>query len=251
MKETTKLTLQMSILFLIVFVVFGVTIVNEKLSPLKIPKVTEKITQYINSTYKDILNDIEIQEVEYKELKYQTKIINKNNQNYYFYVYYQDKKLSDTYKDDYLKGKSILNYQKDNIVKNIKNKTKSTYKITMNKTLDKYTENMKEKILTSDKPESLKIYNLESNITVSKFDSKNISSTIKSLNDNFNNKNIIPKSYTFIVTDTEKEDLAIKISNITSETINSNDFINIINDIINNKKSNLINTYKIEYEYLN
>ena len=49
----------------------------------------------------------------------------------------------------------------------------------------------------------------------------------------------------------EKEDLAIKISNITSETINSNDFINIINDIINNKKSNLINTYKIEYEYLN
>ena len=73
MKERNKLTLQMSLLFMIVLVVFGVIIVNEKLSPLKIPKVTEKINVYINDNYKDILNEVDIQDVEYKEMKYQTK----------------------------------------------------------------------------------------------------------------------------------------------------------------------------------
>lgn len=251
MKERNKLTLQMSLLFLIVFVFFGVIIVNEKLSPLKIPKVKEKMTTYLNDNYKDILDNVEIQEVEYKELKYQSKITDKKNDNYYFYIYYQDKKITDTYINDYLKGQSILNYQKEIIIENIKKKTKTNYKITMKKSLDKYTDNMKEKILNSTNPENLKIYTLEANITVSEFNNKHIYNAIKKLNDNFENKNITPKDYTFIISHPENEEIAIKISNITSDIINSNDFINIISDIMNKKKSNLINTYEIDYEYLN
>ncbi|MDO4996842.1 MAG: hypothetical protein Q4E69_06645 [Bacilli bacterium] len=251
MKERNKLTLQMSLLFLVVLVVFGVIIVNEKLSPLKIPKVTEKLNVYINDNYKDILNNVEMQEVEYKEMKYQTKLVSKENENYYFYIYYENKKITDTYKKDYVEGQSILNYQKDKIIEHIKKKTKSNYTITMSRTLDKYTDSLKEKIITSNKPESLKIYNLEANITVSKFDTNHITKTIKAFNDNLTSKSINPKTYTLIVTNPDNEDIAVKINNLTSDTIENDDFINIINDIINKKKSNLLSNYDIDYEYLN
>ena len=160
-----------------------------------------------------------MQEVEYKEMKYQAKITSKENENYYFYVYYENKKITDTYKKDYVEGKSILNYQKDKIIENIKKKTKTTYKVTITRNLDKYTDSLKNKIITSNNPESLKIYNLEGTITVSKFDTTHIVNTIKALNDNY--------------------------------AIESNDFTNIINDIINKKKSNLLSNYDIDYEYLN
>lgn len=251
MKERNKLTLQMSLLFMIVFVFFGVIIVNEKLSPLKIPKIKEKLEVYINDNYTDILNDIEMQEVEYKEMKYQTKITSKENENYYFYVYYENKKITDTYKKDYIEGQSILNYQKDKIIENIKKKTKTTYKVTMSRKLDKYTDSLRNKIITSNNPESLKIYNLEGTITVSKFDTTHIVNTIKALNDNYESKNITPKTYTFTIPNPDKEEIAVKISNLSTDAIESNDFTNIINDIINKKKSNLLSNYDIDYEYLN
>lgn len=251
MKERNKLTLQMSLLFMIVLVVFGVIIVNEKLSPLKIPKVTEKINVYINDNYKDILNEVDIQDVEYKEMKYQTKLVSKENSNYYFYIYYENKKITDTYQKDYIEGNSILNYQKDKIIENIKKKTKSTYNITMSRTLDKYTDSLKEKIITSNKPESLKIYNLEATITLSKFDSTHIYKTIKSFNENLSDKNINPKTYTFTIINPDNEEIAVKVTNITSDVIENDDFMEIINDIINKKKSNLLSNYDINYEYLN
>lgn len=251
MKERNKLTIQMSLLFLVVLVVFGVIIVNEKISPLKIPKVTEKLNIYINDNYKDILNDVDIEKVEYKEMKYQTKLVSKENSNYYFYIYYENKKITDTYKKDYVEGESILNYQKEKIIENIKKKTKATYTITISRTLDKYTDSLREKIITSNKPESLKIYNLEANITVSKFNATHIYKTIKSFNENLTDKNINPKTYTFIITDPDNEEIAVKISNLTSDVIENDDFITIINDIINKKKSNLLSNYDINYEYLN
>lgn len=251
MKERNKLTIQMSLLFLVVLVVFGVIIVNEKISPLKIPKVTEKLNIYINDNYKDILNDVDIEKVEYKEMKYKTKLVSKENSNYYFYIYYENKKITDTYKKDYVEGESILNYQKEKIIENIKKKTKATYTITISRTLDKYTDSLREKIITSNKPESLKIYNLEANITVSKFNATHIYKTIKSFNENLTDKNINPKTYTFIITDPDNEEIAVKISNLTSDVIENDDFITIINDIINKKKSNLLSNYDINYEYLN
>lgn len=248
MKERNKLTLQMSLLFFVIFVFFGVVVVNEKLSPLKIPKVTEKINVYINDKYKDILNDVNINEVEYKEMKYQTKIVSKKNDNYYFYIFYENKKITDTYKKDYLEGQSILEYQKEKIIENIKNKTKTTYNITMSKTLDKYTDNIKEKIITTKEPENLKIYDLEATILVSKYNADYISKTIMIYDENLQSKNINPKTYTFIVTNTDNQELAVKITNLNRDIIQNDDFTKIINDIINKKKSNLLSNYEIDYE---
>ncbi len=248
MKESNKLMLQMSLLFLVVFVTFGCIIVNEKLSFLKIPKVTEKITEYIDKNYSNIKDNLIINKVSYQKLKYEVKINNKNNSHLYFYIFYQDKKITDTYKEDYVKGKSIITYQENIIKKNIKKKTNTNYKIKILNTLDKYTDKLKENIINSKNPETLKIYNIESNLVISKFDLKNIVNCIKAFDNNMQSKNIIPKNYTFTIINPEDETIAVKIKNISSEFINNDDFENTINDIINKRK---LNTDVLTYEYLN
>lgn len=250
MKEQDKLTLQMILLFFVIFVFFGVIIVNEKISPLKIPKVTEKLETYLNENYKDIINDINIGTTEYKNMKYELKISNKKNSNLYFYLYYEDKKITDTYKKDYVEGKTIINYQEKQIKKNIKNKTGSNFEIKILKTLDKYTDNIKEKIINSEDPETIKIYNLKANITLDEFKESNIEKTLKHFDNNLKDKNITPKNYTFNIQDPEDETKVLSLT-IDSKTIESNDFNAIINAIINKKKSNLIDTYEVTYEYLN
>ncbi len=251
MKEQKKLMIQMSLLFLIVFVVFGVIIVNEKISPLKIPKVTEKISTYLNNNYHDLATNLKLNNVEYKNMRYEAKVLDKNNENYYFYVYYKNKEFTDTYKKDYIEGQSIISFQEEKIIENIKKKTGTTFKVTIPKTLDKYTETIRNKIINSKTPEQIKIYNLEADISVEKFDTKNICSTLKGFNNNLTNKQITPKNYTFIIDNPEDETIAIKINNLDSKIINDNNLNNIINDILNKKKSNLLNTYNITYEYLN
>ena len=250
MKEQEKLTLQMILLFFVIFVFFGVIIVTEKLSPLKIPKVTEKLETYLNDNYKDIIKDVDIGTTEYKKMRYELKISNKKNSNHYFYIYYEDKKITDTYKKDYLEGKTIITYQEKQIKKNIKSKTGSNYEIKILKTLNKYTDNIKEKILESKEPETIKIYNLKANITVNKFKDTNIEKTLKHFNTNLKEKNITPKNYTFNIQDPEDETKVLSIT-IDSNAIESDDFNTIISDIINKKKSNLLDTYEITYEYLN
>ncbi|MBR6949562.1 MAG: hypothetical protein IKH54_05180 [Bacilli bacterium] len=250
MKEQDKLTLQMILLFFVIFVFFGVIIVNEKISPLKIPKVTEKLETYLNENYKDIINDINIGTTEYKNMKYELKISNKKNSNLYFYLYYEDKKITDTYKKDYVEGKTIINYQEKQIKKNIKNKTGSNFEIKILKTLDKYTDNIKEKIINSEDPETIKIYNLKANITLDEFKESNIEKTLKHFDNNLKDKNITPKNYTFNIQDPEDETKVLSLT-IDSKTIESNDFNAIINAIINKKKSNLIDIYEVTYEYLN
>ena len=250
MKEQDKLTLQMILLFFVIFVFFGVIIVNEKISPLKIPKVTEKLETYLNENYKDIINDINIGTTEYKNMKYELKISNKKNSNLYFYLYYEDKKITDTYKKDYVEGKTIINYQEKQIKKNIKNKTGSNFEIKILKTLDKYTDNIKEKIINSEDPETIKIYNLKANITLDEYKESNIEKTLKHFDNNLKDKNITPKNYTFNIQDPEDETKVLSLT-IDSKTIESNDFNAIINAIINKKKSNLIDTYEVTYEYLN
>lgn len=250
MKERKKLTIQMASLFLIIFVVFGVILVDDKLAFLKIPKVTEKIDTYLNEKYSDTLENFKIEDVSYKNLKYERKIISKENDNLYFYVYYQNKNITDSYKEDYLEGNTIITYQENKIQSNIKKITKNTHQIHILNTLDKYTPDLREKIITSTNPESLDIYNLETKIKVSHFTSKKISTAINSFINNLESKEITPKNYTLTITSTEDSKKTVKINNITNDLIENNELETVISDIINNRKSNLLDVYNIDYEYL-
>ena len=246
MKEQNKLTLQMSLLFFVVFVFFGVVIVTEKLSPLKIPRVTQKIEVYLKDNYEDELDNLEMEKVTYKNLRYETIVKNKENEQLYFKIYYENKKITDTYKKDYLEGKTLIKAKEKEIQNNIKKKTKTVYKIKLDK-LNTYSESKQKELLTSKKPETLTLYNIESKVSVEKLNVDNIINVISIFYENANNKDITPKTFTFEIT-TDKKNL--RIENIPRDIIESEELKTIINDIIKKKESKILDDYKISYEYL-
>ncbi|MBQ8131691.1 MAG: hypothetical protein IJ193_04290 [Bacilli bacterium] len=245
MKEQNKLTLQMSLLFFVVFVFFGVVIVNEKLSPLKIPKITERIEIYLKDNYEEELDQLELDKVQYKNLRYEAKVKNKDNSKLYFKVMYENKKITDTYKKDYLEGRTLIKSKEKEIQNNIKKVTKAVYKIQLDK-LNTYKESEQKELITNKKPETLRLYNLEANVSVEKLKEENIINVIQIVNTNASEKNINPRTYTFKIK-SDKKTLCIK--NIPYEVIESEELNTIINDIITKKESKLLTQYNIEYEY--
>ena len=158
MSEQNKLTMQMAIFFLIVFVSFGTLVVKEKQNILFKPKIENSINEYISNNYNDL--DLKKSEVKIENNKFIMKVMNKTNENLYFYITYYKKEITDTYQKDYIEGNSLIPY----INKQIENKINNIYnvnaKVTITNTLDNYSSQIKEKLLKEDKLENLKIYNL-------------------------------------------------------------------------------------------
>lgn len=246
MKEQNKLTLQMSLLFFVVFVFFGVVVVTEKLSPLKIPRVTQKLEVYLKDNYEDEADNFEMEKVTYKNLRYETIVKNKENNDLYFKIYYENRKITDTYKKDYVEGKTLIKAKEKEIQLNIKKKTNTIYKVKLDK-LNSYSESKQKELLTSNKPETLSLYNIEANISVEKLKLDSIINVISIFYENSNERNILPKSFSFII-ETEKKKL--RIDNLPRDIIESEELKTIINDILNKKESKILEDYNISYEYL-
>ena len=109
MRQDKKLMLGMTILFLITFIFFGTLITTEKLAPYYTDKIKERFENYIKENYKEENNNLKIGIITYKNQQYKAKVSNKNNKDLYFTITYQNKEIKDTYKKDYLEGKTLLN----------------------------------------------------------------------------------------------------------------------------------------------
>ena len=251
-KQEQKLKLQMFIFAVFIFVAFGLIIINEKTASFLIPKIEDKMNNYIKENYKEIENDIDKSKVTYKTPKYTMKITNKKNKYHTFYIYYQDKKITDTYKKDYVEGKKLLNHSTSIIQKEVNKITKSKdYTITINKKLNSFTNEIQRRIIREDNLVNLRIYNIEKVYKVDKIDNETISKIIKDEITSIENNNITPRTYKF--TFTEKKDItnSLEISNVTYKFINNDSYNEIINDIINDNNSKLVKNAGIEYKYLN
>lgn len=242
MNKQKKLLIQRGIFVFIVFVALGVIVVTEKFGNIMIPKITKKMNAYIEENYKKL--DLKTNDVTYKNTTYTMKLESKENKNHYFYINYYNKKITDTYKKDYIEGKSLLTYIKKKLKKEINNLTNTNSDIEITSTLDKYTDIVKERIIKEDNLLELKFFIIKKELIINEWNEENISNTINKYLEKFNN--ITPKSYT--ITITNKNDLteSIEIKNITNK-VNKD----IISDIINNEKSDLLKTNKITYKYLN
>ena len=146
MKQDKKLILGMALLFLITFVSFGTIVVTEKLAPFFTDKIKTKFETYIEKNYKDDKNNLTIGKITYKNQQYKAKISNKKNKNWYFYITYQNKKIKDTYKEDYLEGKTLLTSIERKIEKKVKDELNQKVTITFPLTLNKYTNQIKENV---------------------------------------------------------------------------------------------------------
>ena len=118
MKEQKKLEMQMFLLFIIVFIFFGTITLTIKLGGFMTPKIDKKLNNYVEKNYKEIKNDITIENTKYieKDSTYRKKIINKKNKDLYFYVNYKNKKIKSTYKKDYQEASTLFNKEKIKIL---------------------------------------------------------------------------------------------------------------------------------------
>lgn len=242
MNKQKKLLLERSIFILIVFVALGVIVITEKFGNIMIPKASKKINTYVDEKYKDL--NLKTNDVTFKNTTYTMKVESKENKNHYFYINYYNRKITDTYKKDYVEGKNLLNYLKKKLKKEINNKTNTNCDIEITSTLDKYTDLVQEKIIKEDNLLELKFYIIKKELVIDKWDEETITNKINNFLEKF--ENITPKSYTITITNKEDITESIEIKNITNKVTKE-----IISDIINNKKSDLLKENKITYKYLN
>ncbi|MBE6157860.1 MAG: hypothetical protein E7160_03610 [Firmicutes bacterium] len=251
MKQEKRLSIGMALLFLVVFIVFGVIIVNEKFSFYYIPKVDKKLNNYFNEHYKSIKDDVIINKTTHKNMTYTLKVISKENKNLYFKINYQDRKISSTYKKDYIEGKTLLSKISKDIEKEINKNIKYEINVKIDKNLNDFSTLVKERIINENNLVNLKIYDIYTELEVNKLTNKNIYNEILELYKTLQSKSITPRTYNITITNKEDITKSIEINGITSELIESNDLILVINDIINKKPSDILNKYDITYKYLN
>lgn len=251
MKEQTKLLIQMSILFLITFASFGIIIIKEKNTIIINTKIEKKFDQYISENYNELSQTLKKGKISYKNNTYIMKLTSTKNKHLYFYIKYSNKKITDTYEEDYIKGKPLLTHISDQIEKNINKIENEKVSISINKNFNEFTSKVQQEILQENNLHQLKIYNLEKELIVDEFSATVLSEEIATFITNIESKNINPKTYTLIITDHSDITKSLKINNLTYEIIKNNTYIEIINDIINNKNSNILKKYNITYKYLN
>lgn len=242
MNKRKKLSFERGVFAFIVFVLLGVIIVTEKFGNIMIPKVTKKMNNYINENYKDL--NLNTNDVTYKNTTYTMKVESKENKHHYFYINYYNRKITDTYKKDYIEGKNLLNYIKKKLKKTITHKTNTSCDIEITTTLDKYTDTVKERIIKEDNLLELKFFIVKKELIIDNWNDENITNKINDFLDKFTD--ITPKSYTIIITNKDDITESIEIKNITKK-INKE----IISDIIKDEKSDLLKENKITYKYLN
>ena len=247
MNSKKSLIYGQALIFLIVFVSFGVIIINEKGQFLFSKKINEKINTYLKENYTDLNSSIKKSELNYINTTYKMKITSKKNKDLYFYLTYKNGKITDTYKEDYLEGKSLLNNLNNKMTKEINNKTKDTYKINFISTLD-YNSQVQDKIISEDNLLNLKFYYIEKEITINSFDSYTITNEIIKNINNLLSNNITPKYYEFTFINKNDITTSLKLSNIKEDFITNTNNINIINEILKDNKD--IKKYTdIKYEY--
>ena len=164
MNEGKKLTIQMALFFLVTFVLFGTIIIKEKQNIIFLPKIENSISKYMNDTYKDL--SLEKDKITEENNVFTMKVKNIKNKNHYFYIKYSNKKITDTYKTDYLEGKTILNHLSTKLEKDIYKETNITSKVSFDNKFNNYSEKV-QKLLLEENIKTLKVYTIEKEITTS------------------------------------------------------------------------------------
>lgn len=256
MRQDKKLMLGMAILFFITFVSLGTLVVTEKLAPYYTDKIKEKMTDYINENYPDEKGNLKLGKISYKTQTYQAKVTNKNNNNLYFTITYKDKKITDTYKKDYLEGNTLLKTIENNLEKKIEENLNQKATISFPLTLNKYNNQIKEKLINNN-IDNINVYNIELSIfTKLKANDietiiNNIDSTITSLH----SININPNHYTINIKSKEERKM-LTIYDLTDTTLQKEQLTHILNYImIDNENEEitegekLVDQYSLSYEY--
>ena len=100
MKREKQLFWARNVFAFIVFVTLGVIVVTEKAKEVLIPKVQEKMEEYIETNYPDIKEEVNLEKITVSNKVYTMKVSSKKNENWFFYLTYKNKKITDSYQKD-------------------------------------------------------------------------------------------------------------------------------------------------------
>lgn len=253
MRQDKKLILGMALLFFITFVALGTIVVTEKLAPYYTDKIKIKMNEYLKEKYPEEVDNFKLGKITYKTQVYTAKVANKNNKNLYFTISYQNKKIKDTYRKDYLKGNTLLTTIEEELEKKIKNNLNIKSTIIFPLTLDKYTTKIKEDIINNNINE-LNIYNISFSINSDLTQDNIYNLTIELTNKikEINTLNIYPNHYTITI-NSKKENKSLTIKNLTNKTLDQQNLTQIISYIMiedeKTSENNIIKENNISYEY--
>ena len=248
MRQDKKLSLLMGLFFLIVMVSFGLIVANEKVSVYRIPKIDKKLKTYVKTNYSNI--EVNMGKTFYKTGGYKLKVFSKENENLYFYINYNNKKITSTYKKDYLEGKTLLDKISKDLKKEISKKVPYKVSIKMDNTLNNYSTRVRKRIIKEENIISLSIYNIYTELDVDSFDKDGFYNLISKLKSDFKKNNINSKEYNLTISDKNDITKVVEVNNLDSN-IENDDLKLIISDIIDKKKSDILDKYNITYKYLN
>lgn len=247
MKKQIKLTLSMALLFLITFVSFGTIIINEKKEDLFMPHIQNKLENYLKENYIEQANLKT--KISYNKDKFILKVISEENNNYYFNIYYKDKKITDSYKKDYIEGNTYFKYLEKKLEKDIKKNLDIKTNISIATTLGSMTSKIRKKVLIEEDIKSLEIYTLSSELIIEDWNTLSITNDITTFINKLEKENIKPNSYIITITNSNNLNQSIEITNITTNLIENNQLNLVIDDIINDINSKLLQQEKITYKY--
>ena len=236
MEKQKRLLFARNVFLFVICVCFGVIIVTEKASSLLIPRVEKKMQEYLNTNFSELQNNIDMHDVIYDKTVYKMKITSRENDNHFFYIYYSEKKLSDTYKEDYVEGKQLFN---------------TSVEIEEIATLDQFTSRVQDRIIKEEDLLELKFYTIKKELTIDNWNEKEITKEIIDLMEKCQDNNITPKNYKIVITNNKDVTESIEIDNLTEEFIKNTSNEKIIKDILSDNSSKLLKTNNIKYKYLN
>lgn len=246
MNTKNKLIFGQALLFLILIVSLGLIVVNEKAEEIFSTTIKRKMHEYIKENYTDLTNNIKENNITYKNTKFKMKVSSLSNKNHYFYIIYDNGKITDTYNTDYIEGASLLSNIKKSIEKEIFIKTNIKYKVNFLNKLNNYNSKVQEKIISEDNLLNLKFYYLSYEFEVKNWNYESITNQIINKINITEYNNITPKYYEFTIINKNDITNSITISNIPATFATNPYNKEIINTILN--KGKLINT-EITYKY--
>ena len=196
-RKMNKLMIGQALLFALIIIFFGFIIVREKVPALKEKSVEADITNYFKENYSDL-------DVARKDLEYNS------NDNSYSITYYDEdypllnftiksinNKISDDYKENYVKGKSII-LEKE---KEVLNKYNEIFNNTIYqnikvefKNLDQYSDIEKKDIL-EDNIYNTGYYSISYYVKVDNLDEVYLNNLIDSFNNIALNNGLVANSY--------------------------------------------------------
>lgn len=248
----------MALLFLILFVCFGVIIVMEIGNPITYHQAKEKIEQYIYDHYATLYDNFDVSSIRYfvKDHSYGLVASDKKNEHLSFRIYYgSDKKVYDSYQTDYVEGNNLRAIIGNRLTDKLEQKIKKesllsqfdSYRISIVEPMNQLNKKDREQLITNQNVETLNIYTVEASTTVSQMNAKLFSEQFEAIHQGTKNIDFHPKAYSLFICKEDDGNDCVEIQNVSKEIIESEDLTTLFQAMIQDKNK-VENQYKIRYD---